>query len=116
MPSNTVSVEVLIEVEYEDTSLTAAQLASNLQKNLEAANGRGLLTDGIDGAVETQGINARGLSQEERDLDEKDLANWLSGQIEDGNMKLEDIPRLMARYAFSAPAAMRQEFAERMGL
>ena len=46
--------------------------------------------------------------------DEDEIAGWLSRQIEDGAIKLEDIPRLMAKYALAAPGEMRDEFAERM--
>lgn len=46
--------------------------------------------------------------------DEDEIADWLSRQIEDGCIKLEDIPRLMAKYAMANPAEMRAEFAERM--
>lgn len=46
--------------------------------------------------------------------DEDEIADWLSRRIEDGDLKLEDIPRLMARYALAKPDDMRMEFAERM--
>jgi len=48
------------------------------------------------------------------DPDEDEIADWLSRQIEDGAMKLEDIPRLMARYALADPNDMKAELAERM--
>lgn len=47
-------------------------------------------------------------------LDEEQLTAWITTQIEDGHMPLEGTPQLMARYALTEPAEMRQEFAERM--
>lgn len=114
MPANTISVEVLIDIDFEDANLSPADLANTLRRNVEAAVGRGLLTDGQDGYVESHDVSVCGSSLEEKSLDQEDLANWLSRQIEDGHIHLEEIPRLMARYAFSSPASMRQEFAERM--
>lgn len=48
------------------------------------------------------------------DPGEDEIAEWLSRQIEDGAIKLEDIPRLMAKYAMTDPDVLRAEFAERM--
>lgn len=53
-------------------------------------------------------------SSAELDLGEDDIAGWVSRQIEDGHMALEDIPQLMARYALADPAQMMVEIAERM--
>lgn len=53
-------------------------------------------------------------SSADPELAEEDVARWLSRQIEDGQMMLEDIPQLMARYALADPAQMRAEIAERM--
>ncbi len=50
------------------------------------------------------------------ELDEKQIADFIDNLIQSGNIKLEEIPRLMARYALSDPTEMRAEFAERMGL
>lgn len=54
------------------------------------------------------------IGERARDLDEDEIADWLSRQIEDGAMKLEDIPRLMARYALADPKDMKTELGERM--
>jgi hypothetical protein len=47
-------------------------------------------------------------------LTEAEIAEWLSDQMRFGS--IEDIALRMARYALADPAAMREEFAERMGL
>lgn len=52
----------------------------------------------------------------EETLDEHQIATWLSIQIEDGHIPLEDIPKLMARYALAEPDSMRTEIFERMQL
>lgn len=52
----------------------------------------------------------------EETLDEHQIATWLSIQIEDGHIPLEDIPKLMARYALADPDSMRAEIFERMQL
>ncbi len=49
-------------------------------------------------------------------LDEQTIAKWLSMQIKDGHIPLDDIPKLMARYALADPGDMCDELSERMGL
>jgi len=90
-----------------------------LRPSVEAEAGRsiaaGLLSHGHSTAAEYT-LKVVGSRQQEVDLDEEQIADWIAGSIESGNMKLEDIPKLMARYALADPAEMRSELAERMGL
>jgi hypothetical protein len=91
-----------------------------LGQRMSSAFGRAIGDGAITGdtAAETQSLDAKTLivSPEAADLDEEQVAAWISSQIESGSMRLEDIARLMARYAFADPGEMREELAERMGL
>ncbi len=53
-------------------------------------------------------------SEERPPIDEETLATWLSTQIEDGHIHLEDVPKLMARYALARPEEVCAEIQERM--
>lgn len=91
-------------------------LAQRMNSAFGHAIGNGAITG--DTAAETDELDAKTvlLSPEAAALDEDEIANWISGQIESGSMRLEDVARLMARYALADPAEMREELAERMGL
>lgn len=54
------------------------------------------------------------LSPAAEKIDENSIKEWLSSQINGGHMELERLPMLMARYALTDPAQMREEIAERM--
>lgn len=91
-------------------------LAQRMNSAFGHAIGNGAITG--ETAAETQLVEAKTLllSPEAAALDEQEIADWISGQIESGSMRLEDLARLMARYALADPAEMREELAERMGL
>jgi hypothetical protein len=49
-------------------------------------------------------------------LTEDEIAAYYRGRIEDGNLSLEDIPRIMARIGLSKPSEFVDEMEERMGI
>ena len=80
------------------------------------AVGNGALTSDTEAEVDTHSANVHVLTPQAASLDEDQITKWISQQIEDGHMALENLPLMMARYALADPAQMREEFAERMGL
>lgn len=80
------------------------------------AVGNGALTSDTEAEVDTHSANVHVLTPQAASLDEDQIMKWISQQIEDGHMALENLPLMMARYALADPSQMREEFAERMGL
>jgi hypothetical protein len=112
-------VRLVINVVYDESGgLNAQELADGLQRNVESAIGNGLLTGDTAATVETWGTNCHGAvtvcNEVERGEEEDRITAWLTGRIESSDLSLEDIPRLMARYALAEPAEMRLELNERM--
>lgn len=91
-------------------------LAQRLNSAFGQAIGNGAITGDSAATVEEFSAKTTLLSTEAAALDEDDVTKWLASQIEDGNMDVERLPLLMARYALTDPAEMRSELAERMGL
>ncbi len=91
-----------------------------LAQRMNSAFGRAIGDGAITGesAAETDVVDAKTvlLTPQAAALDEDQVTTWITDLIESGSMRLEDLPRLMARYALSDPAEMREEIAERMGL
>jgi len=106
------TLDVVLEANGEDHEYLAQRMNSAFGR----AIGDGAITG--ESAAETDVVDARTvlLTPQAAGLDEDQVATWICELIESGSMRLEDLPRLMARYALSDPAEMREEFAERMGL
>ena len=93
----------------------AEAMAERIERTVyEATFGAGAVTGGTEAEVDEHYFDVVLLKPEAASLDEESLADWLSRQIEDGHMALEDLPKLMARYALADPADLRNELAERM--
>lgn len=67
----------------------------------------------LEHSAESENLDSA-LAAKAADLDADEIATYLADRIENGQMRLEDIPIMMARYALADPAAMRLEFAERI--
>jgi hypothetical protein len=91
-------------------------LSQRLNSAFGQAIGNGAITGDTAATVEELSANTTLLTPQAAALDEDEVSKWISDQIEDGNMDVEHLPRLMARYALTDPAEMRSELAERMGL
>ena len=85
-----------------------------IEREIARSIGSGLLSDGhlTPNGYEVQLFS---IGKPAKDLDEDEARDWLAGTIESGNMLLEDVPKLMARYALTDSFQMRDELAERMG-
>lgn len=105
-------LDVVLDANGEDHDYLGQRMNSELAR----AIGNGALTFDSDAEVETYNAQLTLMTPQAAALDEDQLAAWLSQQIEDGHIPIEDVARRMARYALSDPADMRGEFAERMGL
>lgn len=92
------------------------ELRRHIEKSLQYAIDTGALTGHSMATVDEHSFQTKLIGPEAAALDEDEIASWLSIQIEDGHMRLEDLSKLMARYALSEPGDMRMELAERMGL
>lgn len=91
-------------------------LGQRMNSAFAKAIGDGALTSDTESTVDTYTARVIPIETAGANLDEEELASWIAGQIESGSMRLEEIPLLMARYALSDPADLRNEFVERMGL
>jgi hypothetical protein len=105
-------LNVVLEANGEDHDY----LGQRMNSALAQAIGNGALTGESAATVGASEAKLTLLTPQAASIDEDQLATWLSMQIEDGHMRIEDMARLMARYALSDPADMLEEFAERMGL
>ena len=107
-----VRVEAVLEMNGEDRVV----LQEHMQRSFERAIGMGALTGETYAEVEEHSMTLTAMNEAEAALDEAKVEAWIAGQIESGSMRLEDVCKLMARYALADPAEMRMELAERMGL
>lgn len=110
-----IGIRVIVEAIYSGEARDIDWLRPSVESESERSIAAGLLSHGHATPTDFT-VKVLGSRQEEVDLDEDQLSEWIAGSIESGAMKLEDIPRLMARYALADPAEMRSELAERMGL
>lgn len=93
----------------------AEAMAERMERTVyEATFGAGALTGSTEAEVNEHYFDVVLLTPQAASIDEEGLAEWLSAQIDGGHIALEDIPKLMARYALTDPADLRNELAERM--
>lgn len=91
------------------------ELRRHIDKSFRYAIETGALTGHSMATVDEHSFETKLIGPEAAALDQDEIASWISMQIEDGHMRLEDLSKLMARYALSEPGDMRMELAERMG-
>lgn len=109
-------VVVLMEVGARLGGLDKGEFMEALNHRLGWAVGDGLLTGNSEVEVDTWGIEIKALEGPEKDLTESAVEEWVRGLMESGSMRLEDVPKLLARYALASAESARAEIAERMGL
>lgn len=108
-------IRLVIDVEY-PAGAPAGSLISDLTAQLDSAVGSGLLNSSAGKHLpETWDARITPALDEIRPPGEGVIANWLSGQIEDGNLLLEDIPQRLERYGLMGPQDFLAELQERMG-
>lgn len=108
-------VRLVVSATYGCRKDDLADLKVAIEEELKRAVGAGLLSHGYLTPTEWD-VKLLSVSKAEMDLDEEALTAWLSGILESGAIKLEDVPKQLARYALEDPFEMRSAFAERMGL
>lgn len=106
------TLDAVIDLNGEDEEYIGQRMNSAFAR----AIADGALTGDTGATVDVYTAQTTTLTPKAAALSEDDLAAWLSHQIESGAMPLEGLARLMARYALTDPADMREEFVERMGL
>ena len=87
---------------------------SGLQARLDRAVGDGLITGYSPATVDEWSTELSVCDTQERNLDHRQVEEWFKDQIESGCVRAEDLPRMLARYAFMQPAEVRAELAERI--
>jgi hypothetical protein len=110
-----IGIQIVIDAKYIGDEEDLKWLKASVEAEVQRAIAAGLLSHGhaTPEVFETKVIGTR---QQEEDLSEEAVSTWIEGSIESCSMSLEEVPDLMARYALTAPAEMRSELAERMGL
>lgn len=104
-------IDVHLDTKGEDQDVLAQRISSSLTMAVHDVDMLGQ----FDAEVKEKRLAISTMGPEAASLDEEMLTKWFSRQLEDGHMRLEDVPRLMARYALAEPMAMREEVAERIG-
>ncbi len=108
------TLEAVIDAKGEDHEYLGQRMNSSFGQAIASA--RANITSNTAATVESISAKTTLLTPEAAALDEDEVYKWIAGQIEDGNMEVERLPLLMARYALADPAETRNELAERMGL
>jgi len=105
------AANIVLDLKGEDAEAMAERIERTVY---EATFGEGIVTGSTKAEVHEHYFDVVLLTPKAARLDEDEVATWLSRQIEDGHIDLEQIPKLMARYALADQAEMRNELAERM--
>ena len=106
------TLDVKIHANGEDPKYLKDRMTGQFQQ----AIGCGAITGTTAAEVDDYKLETTLLEPQAASLVECQVTAWLTDLMMSGNMKLGDIPQLMARYALTDPADMRSELAERMGL
>lgn len=107
---NVIRAEIVIETE-DLQGYTPAQYLDGLERNLSRAIGDGMLT-GATPEVEIDGHRLSLIHNPESRLDE--IEGYYAKAIEDGDIKLEDIPALLARNGLSSVSDFNLEISHRL--
>lgn len=105
------TVDVHLDTKGENQDAVAHRINSSLTL---AVNDADMLGQFDACEVKERTLSFATIGPEAASIDEDMLTKWLSHQLEDGHIRLEDVPLLMSRYALAEPMAMRDEFAERI--
>ncbi|MBK6616512.1 hypothetical protein [Ottowia sp.] len=113
-PVDLANVRIVIDAAYQCDPGALSDLKTAIESAVFGVIGGGLLSHGpfTPNGYETQVIS---IGKAAKDLDEDEVRDWLGGMLESGNTRLEDVPKLMSRYALTDSFQMRSELAERMG-
>lgn len=121
-PAPTTRVRIVIDVEYPGELSAGGSggllsgLINGLNAQLDSAVGSGLLNGPAgEHLPDTWSARVTDVTGEISPPSEGTIGNWLSCQIEDGHMSLEDVPLRMERYGLMDPQDFLAEMQERMG-
>lgn len=114
--SDEVPVSVSLNVVYRADTGDAEHVRGVLNGSIASAVGAGLLD--ADGYMPVISWESRVdlLSAKGEELDEDDIAQWLERRVKDGELSVEDLVRLAARYALANRVQLLNELAERIGM
>jgi hypothetical protein len=114
--SDKVKVVVSLEAAVDLRGIDEKRLLAGLEQRVIWAVGDGLLTGDSEVEVDEWKLKAEALDAEEAGLSQESVEVWFRDLMESGALSLEDVPKMLARYALSSEASARAELAERMGL
>lgn len=106
-------VRLTMDVTYCLNGENSIEMTSNLRKMCERAIGEGLLTGETDAEVDNCSVS---VAIQPDPLSESELADFMLERIESGELHLEHIPDLMARYGLMEPIDFTNEMRERIAL
>lgn len=113
----TAEVTAEIKVRYVLNGHSPESMRQRLHDELMVEVDRGILSGDTALGVDDYSVNVRIVEQsDDQDVDEDDIAAFITTRIEDGNLSLEDIPLLMARYGKMDPKQFITEMKERMAI
>ena len=108
-------IRLVVDASYQCSLDEASDMVAWIEQEIARAIGSGLLSNGQQ-TPKTHEVQLFKVGNAAMNLDEDDVRDWVASTIESGNMKLEDVPKLMGRYALSDSFQMRDELTERMGV
>lgn len=113
----TAEITAEIKVQYVLNGHSPESMRLRLKDEIAAEVDRGILSGDTSATVEDYQITVSIQDRPEKsEMDESLITMFLSRRIEDGNLSLEDIPKLMARYGMMEPKQFIDEMNERMNL
>lgn len=104
-------VRLTLDVCYELNGQAPEAMVDHLLRAVERATGNGLLTGDTPATVDEHACT---VTLCEAPLDPDDLAAFMLDRIENGQMRLEDIPGELARLGLMEPPEFTREIRERM--
>lgn len=109
-------VRILLDVVYDCNGEDPDYLAEHLNSKISGAvYGGKLLTEGNDAIVFKHAMATTLALPAEDAVSAADVEQWISKQIQSGQLTLADMPRLIARLALADPWAVRAEIAANAG-
>lgn len=111
-----IRIRGIVDIDFKDTGLSIEALTQSVACFLGEALGMDELR--VRNKIDPDVVSycASHVPHEAMSLDEDDISEWLSLQVQDGSMGINDLIKLVSRAAIAEPDVICAEFAERMGL
>lgn len=103
-----------LTVRYQRSGVPEGDLCSALERSVETAIGLGLLADDGPATVNQWDLSVKAMSQMAAAVTESGIEDWLRARVLDGNLSVDELIQLAARYAVAERTSLLEELAERM--